>query len=68
MKLLKVTVKKKFLDKYTGVMHSPGKVLTITDRRYREIKRSGDFVELEKAEKKPEAKKVEKAEKPELNK
>lgn len=68
MKLLKVVVKKKFLDRYTGVTHLPGKILTITDSRYREMKRSGDFVEVEKSEKKPEIKKVEKAEKPESNK
>lgn len=51
MKDLKVIVKKKFLDRYSGVYHNPGDKLTITESRYREIKRSGDFVEVEKSAK-----------------
>ena len=58
MKQLKVIVKKKFLDRYTGVTHHPGKTLTISDRRYREIKRSGDYVEVEKKSKVEKVEKV----------
>ena len=43
-----VVVKKQFLDRYTGKTHKPGETLTITDARYREIKRSGDYVEVKK--------------------
>ena len=46
--MLNVIVKKKFLDRYSGVYHMPGDKLTITDARYREIKRSGDYVDVEK--------------------
>ena len=46
MKKLNVTVKKEFLDRYTGKIHKPGDKLILTDARVREIKRSGDFVEV----------------------
>lgn len=49
-KKINVVVKKKFLDRYTGVTHEPGEKLTITYERFREIKRSGDYVEIEKTE------------------
>ena len=48
-KMLKVTVKTEFIDRYTGVTHKPGETLEVTDARYREIQRSGDYVEVEKA-------------------
>lgn len=50
MKKIKVVVKKAFLDKYTGIKHKEGASLEITDARLREIKRSGDYVEVVKAE------------------
>ena len=50
MKKINVVVKKGFLDRYTGITHKPGDKLTITDERHREIKRSGDYVEIVKAE------------------
>lgn len=50
MKTLQVTVKKEFTDRYTGQKRKVGEKLTITDARYREIKRSGDYVEVVKAE------------------
>lgn len=57
MKLLNVIVKKRFQDRYTGVWHEADKRLTISDARYREIKRQGDYIEVEKSvkvEKAPE--------------
>lgn len=48
MKQVNVVVKKEFLDRYTGLKRKPGEKLTITDARYREIKRSGDYVEIDK--------------------
>jgi ribosomal protein S17 len=56
MKNIKVIVKKKFLDRYTGKYNKPGDKLTITDARFREIKHSGDFVEVEKTTAKTETK------------
>lgn len=52
MKKINVVVKKEFLDRYTGIIHKPGDKLIITDERFREIKRSGDYVEAEKGESK----------------
>jgi len=52
MRKLKVVVKKAFPDRYTGIKHKAGDRLTITEDRFREIQRSGDYVEIEKA--KPE--------------
>lgn len=46
MKKLNVTVKKPFVDRYTGKTHKPGDKLILTDVRVREIKRSGDYVEV----------------------
>lgn len=51
MKTISVIVKKKFRDRLTGKTHKPGEKLTISDQRFREIKRSGDYVELETAAK-----------------
>lgn len=48
MKKLKVTVKKAFLDKYTGLQHKPGDTFEVTEARYYEIKRSGDLIEAVK--------------------
>ena len=45
---MKVKVKKEFLDRYTGKIRKPGEVLEITDARLREIRRSGDYVEVVK--------------------
>ena len=44
MKEIKVIVKRKFLDKYTGISHKPGDKLTVSEVRYREILRSGDYI------------------------
>lgn len=46
MKTVRVRVKKDFLDRYTGTKRKVGDEFAITDSRYREIKRSGDYVEL----------------------
>lgn len=48
MKKIQVAVKKAFLDRYTGIKHKAGDKLTITDARFMEIKRSGDYVEVVK--------------------
>lgn len=56
---MKVKVKKEFLDRYTGKIRKHGEVLEITDARLREIRRSGDYVEVvkeDKPAKAPEAK------------
>ena len=54
---MKVKVKKEFLDRYTGLIRKPGEVLEITEARLREIRRSGDYVEVvQEKEKAPEAK------------
>lgn len=50
MKMLKVKVKKAFIDRYTGIKHKPDAVLDVSDARYREIKQSGDYVEIIPAE------------------
>jgi hypothetical protein len=49
MKKIKVIVKKAFRDRYTGIKHKSGDRMTITEARFREIKRSGDYVEIEGA-------------------
>lgn len=46
MKNLKVVVKKAFTDRYTGLKHKAGETLTVSEKRYREIKRSGEYVEI----------------------
>ena len=60
MKKFNVIVKKRFLDGSTGLYRKPGEKLTITEKRYLEITRKGDFVEIVKdntATPKPEIKK-----------
>ena len=58
MKNVNVVVKKEFLDRYTGKMNKVNDKLTIREDRYREILRSGNYVEAVKAEpKKSEVKK-----------
>ena len=47
MKKIRVIVKKKFVDKYTGLTHKPGDKLTVSEVRFREIQRSGDYVTVE---------------------
>ena len=49
MKKIKVIVKKKFTDRYTGISHKPGEKLTVSEVRFREMKRSGDYVAKETA-------------------
>ena len=44
MRTINVVVEKEFRDKYTGKLRKPGEKFTVTDSRYREIKRSGDYV------------------------
>lgn len=44
MKTIKVVVKKQFRDRHSGVTHKVGDKLTMTEVRYREILRSGDYV------------------------
>lgn len=51
MRKINVIVKSKFIDKYTGQIRRPGDRLTITECRFREILRSGNYVEVEKAKK-----------------
>ena len=50
MNKINVIVKKDFIDRYTGLKHKAGENLTVTDARFREMKRSGDYVEVLKAE------------------
>jgi hypothetical protein len=45
-----VVVKKDFLDRYTGLNHKKGEKLEVTVSRYKEILRSGDYVEILKPE------------------
>ena len=49
MKKVNIVVKKEFVDRYAGVKRKPGEKLTVTDARFREIKRSGDYAELDPA-------------------
>lgn len=48
MKKIKVKVIKEFPDRYTGTQRKVGEIMEITDARYREIKRSGNYVEVVK--------------------
>ena len=48
MKTVKVVVKNEFTDRYTGLKHKPGEKLDVTEARYREIQRSGDYVAVDK--------------------
>ena len=57
MKTIKVVVKKEFLDRSTGLIRKPGDTLTVTEKRLKEIKRSGDYVEVAKATEAKTAKK-----------
>ena len=55
MKKFNVVVIKKFLDGETGLIRKPGDKMTITEKRYLEIRRKGaDYVEIVK-DKQPEA-------------
>ena len=49
MKKICIVVKKDFFDKYTGKKHKAGAKLTVTDARLREINRSGNYAEYDKA-------------------
>ena len=49
MNKINVTVKKPFIDKYTGLKYKAGDKLTVTDARAREMNRFGNYVEREKA-------------------
>lgn len=49
MKTFKVIVKKSFRDKHSGVFHRVGKELTLSENRFREIQRCGDYVEIKEA-------------------
>lgn len=49
MKKFNVIVKKKFLDRHSGIYRKPGEKLTISEDRFREILRSGEYVEKENA-------------------
>lgn len=49
MKTIEVKAKREFRDRITGKKHKVGEKFTVTDARLREIKRSGDFVEIVKA-------------------
>ena len=59
MKKINVVVKRDFRDRYTGIKHKAGDRMTLDERRYLEIRRSGDYVTAEKAAAKGE--KIEKA-------
>lgn len=49
MKKHNVIVKKTFRDRYTGITYKEGDKLTLSDDRYLEIRRAGNYVEIEKA-------------------
>ena len=49
MKKHNVIVKKAFRDRYTGITHKEGDKLTLSDDRYLEIRRAGNYVEIENA-------------------
>lgn len=57
MKNVNVIVKKEFLDRYTGKINKVNDKLTVREDRYREILRSGNYVEAVKAETKKADKK-----------
>lgn len=50
MKNVNVVVKKEFLDRYTGKKRKVNDRFTVREDRYREILRSGNYVEAVKAE------------------
>lgn len=44
---MKVTIRKDFIDKYTGELHRIGEVIDVTDERLAEIKKvDAEFVEV----------------------
>ena len=45
-KKLKVVVKKDFIDRHTGLKRKRGDYFSVSEERYREIKRSGEYVEI----------------------
>lgn len=47
MKNIKVTVTNNFRDKYSGLLHKKGDILTVSEERYRELKRAGDYIKAE---------------------
>ena len=49
MKKFVVVVKKEFLDRRAGIKRKPGDKITVDEARLREIKRSGDYVAVDKA-------------------
>lgn len=46
MKQITVVVKKPFLDRYTGLKRKQGDRLTVSEKRYREMNRSGEYVSI----------------------
>lgn len=46
MNQVNVIVKVAFRDRYSGKHYKQGDKLTISDARYREIKRCGDYVQV----------------------
>ena len=57
MKEFVVAVKKEFLDRYTGTRRKVGETFKVNEQRFREIKRSGDYVEIVPAKAKETAEK-----------
>lgn len=55
MKSINVKVKKEFIDRRTGLIRKVGETFTVTAERLREIKRSGDYVEVVKKTEAPKA-------------
>ena len=49
-KMIKVSVKKEFLDRRTGKTRKVGDTFDVTYDRLTEIRRSGDYVSVVKAE------------------
>ena len=56
-KMIKVKVKKEFLDRSTGKKRKVGDTFDVIYDRLAEIRRSGDYVEVVKAEEKKEKEK-----------
>lgn len=61
MKKFVVVVKKAFLDRRAGIKRRPGDKITVDEARLREIKRSGDYVAVDKAATEAAEKAAEKA-------
>lgn len=49
---MKAKVLVRFIDKHTGEVHKKDDVIDITEKRFKEILETGNFVEKVKAEKK----------------